>query len=220
MVQAIRIMRANLLGRAASRKAGPRAPRASEEGDQRISGASRAQPIRQHIGYTLPFVVSGSIIVSLVLGLPTVGPLLLRALIAQDMLAGAIVLLLGVMTVIGTLISPICRLDRSTHPKIDRGRQGTRARSEHGDPHAGTGRTEPEETSGPTAPVVTAPSPGPVPAPGEPLLTTDAEERVAVATQAQLMWRRFRQAPAGDARRHRRDPLLPGGGAGRLSGLR
>jgi peptide/nickel transport system permease protein len=50
--------------------------------------------------------VSGSIIVSLVLSLPTVGPLLLKALIAQDMfLAGTIVLLLGVMTVIGTLIS-------------------------------------------------------------------------------------------------------------------
>ena len=40
--------------------------------------------------------------------LPTVGPLLLKALIAQDMfLAGTIVLLLGVMTVIGTLISDI-----------------------------------------------------------------------------------------------------------------
>jgi peptide/nickel transport system permease protein len=40
--------------------------------------------------------------------LPTVGPLLLRALISQDMfLAGTIVLLLGVMTVIGTLISDI-----------------------------------------------------------------------------------------------------------------
>jgi peptide/nickel transport system permease protein len=52
--------------------------------------------------------VSGSIIVSLVLGLPTVGPLLLKALIAQDMfLAGTIVLLLGVMTVIGTLISDV-----------------------------------------------------------------------------------------------------------------
>jgi peptide/nickel transport system permease protein len=51
-------------------------------------------------------LVSGSIIVSLVLGLPTVGPLLLQALVAQDMyLAGTIVLLLGVMTVVGTLIS-------------------------------------------------------------------------------------------------------------------
>ena len=53
---------------------------------------------------------------------------------------------------------------------------------------------EPEETSGPTAPAVSAPGAlAPYPAPGEPLLTTDAEERVAVATQAQLMWRRFRK---------------------------
>jgi peptide/nickel transport system permease protein len=52
--------------------------------------------------------VSGSIVVSLVLGLPTVGPLLLQALVAQDMfLAGTIVLLLGVLTVIGTLISDL-----------------------------------------------------------------------------------------------------------------
>src|SRR4029450_6378706 len=65
-------------------------------------------PFASTSGYTLPYIVSGSIIVSLVLGLPTVGPLLLKALIAQDMfLAGTIVLLLGVMTVAGTLISDI-----------------------------------------------------------------------------------------------------------------
>ena len=65
-------------------------------------------PFASTIGYILPYVVSGSIIVSLVLSLPTVGPLLLQALIAQDMfLAGTIVLLLGVMTVIGTLLSDL-----------------------------------------------------------------------------------------------------------------
>jgi peptide/nickel transport system permease protein len=65
-------------------------------------------PFASTIGYTLPYVVSGSIIVSLVLSLPTVGPLLLKALIAQDMfLAGTIVLLLGVMTVIGTFLSDL-----------------------------------------------------------------------------------------------------------------
>lgn len=65
-------------------------------------------PFISTVGYTLPYLVSGSIIVSIVLSLPTVGPLLLKALIAQDMLlAGTIVLLLGVMTVIGTLISDI-----------------------------------------------------------------------------------------------------------------
>ena len=72
-------------------------------------------PFISTIGYLLPYVVSGSIIVSLVLSLPTVGPLLLKALIAQDMfLAGTIVLLLGVMTVVGTLLSDLLlmRVDR------------------------------------------------------------------------------------------------------------
>ena len=40
-------------------------------------------PFVSTIGYLLPYVVSGSIIVSLVLRLPTVGSLLLKALIAQ-----------------------------------------------------------------------------------------------------------------------------------------
>jgi peptide/nickel transport system permease protein len=65
-------------------------------------------PFASSIAYLFPYLVSGSIIVSLVLGLPTVGPLLLQALVAQDMfLAGTIVLLLGVMTVIGTLVSDL-----------------------------------------------------------------------------------------------------------------
>jgi peptide/nickel transport system permease protein len=65
-------------------------------------------PFVSTIGYLFPYVVSGSIIVSMVLSLPTVGPMLLQALLAQDMyLAGAIVLLLGVMTVIGTFISDL-----------------------------------------------------------------------------------------------------------------
>ncbi len=65
-------------------------------------------PFISTIGYLLPYIVSGSIIISLVLSLPTVGPLLLKALVAQDMfLAGTIVLLLGVLTVIGTFISDL-----------------------------------------------------------------------------------------------------------------
>jgi peptide/nickel transport system permease protein len=44
----------------------------------------------------------------MVLSLPTVGPLLLKALLAQDMfLAGTIVLMLGVLTVVGILISDL-----------------------------------------------------------------------------------------------------------------
>jgi peptide/nickel transport system permease protein len=65
-------------------------------------------PLVSTVGYLLPLIVSGSIIVSVVMSLPTVGPLLLKALIAQDMfLAGTIILLIGLMTVIGTFISDL-----------------------------------------------------------------------------------------------------------------
>lgn len=65
-------------------------------------------PFVSTIGYIFPYIVSGSVIVSLVLSLPTVGPVLLKALIAQDQfLAGTIILMLGIMTVIGTLISDL-----------------------------------------------------------------------------------------------------------------
>ena len=65
-------------------------------------------PLISTVGYLLPYLVSGSIIVSIVLGLPTVGPLLYSSLIAQDMfLAGTIILLIGIMTVVGTLISDL-----------------------------------------------------------------------------------------------------------------
>ena len=108
--QQIRIMRANLLDElrkpyvVTARSKGLSELRVILKYPVRLA----LNPFASTIGYTLPYIVSGSIIVSLVLGLPTVGPLLLRALIAQDMfLAGTIVLLLGVMTVIGTLISDI-----------------------------------------------------------------------------------------------------------------
>jgi peptide/nickel transport system permease protein len=65
-------------------------------------------PFVSTVGYALPGLVSGSIIVSVVLSLPTAGPLLLRALISQDMyLAGAYIFLLSVLTLVGTLISDI-----------------------------------------------------------------------------------------------------------------
>ncbi len=68
-------------------------------------------PLASTIGYMLPFIVSGSVIVSIVLSLPTVGPVLLTSLQSQDMfLAGAIVLLLGVMTIIGTFLSDMLLL--------------------------------------------------------------------------------------------------------------
>ena len=65
-------------------------------------------PFISTVGWTLPELVSGSVIVSVVLNLPTTGPLLLGALLQQDMfLAGSFILLVSVLTVIGTLISDI-----------------------------------------------------------------------------------------------------------------
>ena len=65
-------------------------------------------PIVSTIGWMLPGLVSGSVIVDIVLSLPTSGPLLLNALQDQDMyLAGSFVMLLSTLTVIGTLISDI-----------------------------------------------------------------------------------------------------------------
>jgi peptide/nickel transport system permease protein len=65
-------------------------------------------PFASTVGFIFPQIVSGTIVVSIALGLPTVGPLLVRALEAQDMfLAGAIVLLLGILTVFGTLVSDL-----------------------------------------------------------------------------------------------------------------
>ncbi|MCC6805274.1 MAG: ABC transporter permease [Anaerolineae bacterium] len=65
-------------------------------------------PFVSTVGYALPSLIGGVIIVGVVLNLPTIGPLLLRALLSQDMfLAGAIVLLLSSLTVIGTLMSDI-----------------------------------------------------------------------------------------------------------------
>ena len=65
-------------------------------------------PIVSTIGWVLPAIVSGEAITAVVLSLPTTGPLLLSALLAQDMyLAATIVVLLTVLTVIGTLLSDI-----------------------------------------------------------------------------------------------------------------
>ncbi|HLT02358.1 MAG TPA: ABC transporter permease [Geminicoccaceae bacterium] len=108
--QLIRIMRANLLDELRRPYVVTARARGLQEWRVIMKYPVRAalNPFASTIGYLLPFVVSGSIVISLVLSLPTVGPLLLRALVAQDMfLAGAIVLLLGVLTVIGTFLSDL-----------------------------------------------------------------------------------------------------------------
>jgi peptide/nickel transport system permease protein len=65
-------------------------------------------PFISTVGWILPGLVSSSSVVSIVLNLPTTGPLLLRALQSQDMyLAGSFLLLMSTLTVIGTLLSDI-----------------------------------------------------------------------------------------------------------------
>jgi peptide/nickel transport system permease protein len=65
-------------------------------------------PLLSTVGWLLPAIVSGSTIVAIVLNLPTVGPLLINALLAQDMfLAGGIIFILTVLTLIGTFLSDL-----------------------------------------------------------------------------------------------------------------
>ena len=65
-------------------------------------------PLISTVGYLLPALISGSVIVSVVLSLPTIGPVLLTAIQDEDVyLAGFVVLLAGIMTVVGTLVSDI-----------------------------------------------------------------------------------------------------------------
>ncbi len=65
-------------------------------------------PLVSTVGWTLPALVNGELLTSLVMGIPTLAPIFLGALLAQDMfLAGSIVLILSTLTVIGTLVSDI-----------------------------------------------------------------------------------------------------------------
>lgn len=65
-------------------------------------------PVFSTIGWILPGLINGGVIVGIVLNLQTIGPVLMQATLSQDMyLAGSIVLILSVLTVIGTLISDI-----------------------------------------------------------------------------------------------------------------
>ena len=106
----IRIVRANLLDElhkpyvVAARARGLREWRLILKYPVRLA----LNPAVSLTAYIFPFLISGSVIVSVVLSLPTIGPTLLQSLLEQDLqLAGAIIFLVGVMTVVGTLISDI-----------------------------------------------------------------------------------------------------------------
>jgi len=106
----IRIMRANLLDELNK----PYVVTARAKGQSEIKLLMRypvraaLNPFVSTLGWTLPQLVSGSTIVAVVLNLPLTGPMMLQALVSQDMyLAGSFILILSVLTVIGTLISDI-----------------------------------------------------------------------------------------------------------------
>ena len=65
-------------------------------------------PFIADIGNMLPQVVSGSAVVSMVLSLPTTGPMLIEALQSQDMyLAGSFLMFLALLTVVGMFLSDL-----------------------------------------------------------------------------------------------------------------
>jgi peptide/nickel transport system permease protein len=120
----IRIMRANLLDELNR----PYVVTARAKGQtefkllMRYPVRAALNPFVSTLGWTLPQLVSGSTIVAVVLSLPLTGPMMLQALVSQDMyLAGSFILILSTLTVIGTLISdillawldPRIRLDKS-----------------------------------------------------------------------------------------------------------
>ena len=106
----IRIMRANLLDELNK----PYVTTARAKGMSEL-GLLLKYPVRlalnpfvSTVGWVLPHLISGLIITAVVLNLPVAGPLFLQSLLSQDMyLAGAFLLLLCLLTMIGTLISDV-----------------------------------------------------------------------------------------------------------------
>lgn len=106
----IRIMRANMLDEKRKTYVVAARARGLPETKMIIQYPMRValNPFISTIGWSLPKLVSGSTVTSIVLSLSTTGPLLLESLQAQDMyLAGSFLFLLSMLTVIGTLLSDI-----------------------------------------------------------------------------------------------------------------
>ena len=74
-------------------------------------------PFISSVGWILPTLISGATITAIVLNLPTTGPMLVDALMQQDMfLAGSFIMMLSTLTVIGMLISDVMLV--LTDPRI------------------------------------------------------------------------------------------------------
>ena len=65
-------------------------------------------PLISTVGWILPAAFGGEVVVSMVLNLPTTGPIMIESIMNEDMyLAGAIFMILSALTVIGTLVSDL-----------------------------------------------------------------------------------------------------------------
>jgi len=106
----IRVMRANLLDELQKPYVMVARAKGLKEGRVLVKYPLRIamNPVASTIGWTLPALVNGELLVSMVLGLPTLAPLFVSALLSQDMfLAGSVVFILSILTLIGTLVSDI-----------------------------------------------------------------------------------------------------------------
>jgi peptide/nickel transport system permease protein len=110
MAEMMRIMRGNLLDVLNQQYVQSARARGLAEGVVTWKHAVRMaiNPLISMFGMSFPYIVSGSIIISIVLSLPTTGPLLLRALRVQDMyLAGSFLMLLSLMLIIGNFLADL-----------------------------------------------------------------------------------------------------------------
>lgn len=106
----IRVMRANLLDELNKPYVETARAKGMPEWKLLLRYPFRAamNPFVSTIGWALPGLVAGEAIVSIVLNLPTTGPVLLNSLLQQDMfVAAGFLMLLSLLTIIGTLISDI-----------------------------------------------------------------------------------------------------------------
>ena len=90
-------------------------------------------PFISDIGSLLPHVISGAAIVSVVMSLPTTGPMLLEALRSQDMyLAGSFLMFMAFLTVIGVFISDLALAVLDPRIRLQAGRTNERSGSTAG----------------------------------------------------------------------------------------
>ncbi len=104
----VRVMRGNLLDILGQQYIMSARGRGLKEGTVIWKHAVRMaiNPLVSMLGMSFPSIISGSTIISIVLSLPTTGPLLYRALRVQDMyVAGAFLMLLSTMLILGNFFA-------------------------------------------------------------------------------------------------------------------